>query len=89
MGGGQIVDGTGAAAVRADLGITGETITAVGDLLREPAGRTIDAAGLTVTPVGGFYAGMRGTTLKGTGASTGTSLTSKVQMFLLGYQHTF
>ena len=29
------------------------------------------------------------TTLKGTGASTGTSLTSKVQMFLLGYQHTF
>ena len=29
------------------------------------------------------------TTLKGTGASTGTSLTSKVQMFLLGYHHTF
>ncbi len=48
--GGQIVDGTGAAAVRADLGITGDTITAVGDLAREPAGRTIDAAGLTVTP---------------------------------------
>ena len=48
--GGQVVDGTGAAAVRADLGITGDTITAVGDLEREPAGRTIDAAGLTVTP---------------------------------------
>ena len=48
--GGQVVDGTGAAAVRADLGITGDTITAVGDLGREPAGRTIDAAGLTVTP---------------------------------------
>jgi hypothetical protein len=47
--GGQIVDGTGAAAVRADLGMTGDTITAVGDLEREP-GRTIDAAGLTVTP---------------------------------------
>jgi len=29
------------------------------------------------------------TTLTGTGASTGTSLTSKVQMFLLGYHHTF
>ena len=50
IAGGQIVDGTGAAAVRADLGITGDTITAVGDLEREPAGRTIDAAGLTITP---------------------------------------
>src|SRR5512132_14000 len=50
IAGGQIVDGTGAGAVRADLGITGDTITAVGDLEREPAGRTIDAAGLTVTP---------------------------------------
>jgi long-chain fatty acid transport protein len=29
------------------------------------------------------------TTLDGTGPSTGTSLTSKVQMFLLGYHHTF
>jgi long-chain fatty acid transport protein len=29
------------------------------------------------------------TTLTGTGASTGTTLTSKVQMFLLGYHHTF
>ncbi|WP_332742214.1 OmpP1/FadL family transporter [Hydrogenophaga sp.] len=29
------------------------------------------------------------TTLTGTGASTGTSLTSKVRMFLLGYHHTF
>jgi long-chain fatty acid transport protein len=29
------------------------------------------------------------TTLTGTGASTGTSLTSKVQMFLLGYHYTF
>ena len=48
--GGLIVDGTGAAAVRADLGVTGDTITAVGDLSREPAGRTIDAAGLVVAP---------------------------------------
>ncbi|MBV8470704.1 MAG: outer membrane protein transport protein [Burkholderiaceae bacterium] len=29
------------------------------------------------------------TTLNGTGASTGTSLTSKVEMFMLGYHHTF
>lgn len=29
------------------------------------------------------------TTLTGTGASAGTNLTSKVQMFLLGYHHTF
>ena len=29
------------------------------------------------------------TTLRGTGASAGTSLTSKVQMFLLGYHYTF
>jgi len=29
------------------------------------------------------------TTLTGTGASAGTSLTSKVQMFLLGYHYTF
>jgi long-chain fatty acid transport protein len=29
------------------------------------------------------------TTMTGTGASAGTSLTSKVQMFLLGYHHTF
>ena len=48
--GGQVLDGTGSVGVRADLGITGDTITAVGDLGREPAGRTIDAAGLTVAP---------------------------------------
>ena len=29
------------------------------------------------------------TTLTGTGRSAGTSLTSKVQMFLLGYHYTF
>ena len=29
------------------------------------------------------------TTLKGTGPSAGTNLTSRVQMFLLGYHHTF
>ena len=39
-----------APARRADMGMTGDTITAVGDLAREPAGRTIDASGRTVTP---------------------------------------
>jgi N-acyl-D-amino-acid deacylase len=48
--GGQLIDGTGARAVRADVGITGETIIALGDLSREPAGRTIHASGLAVAP---------------------------------------
>ncbi|HEV8436792.1 MAG TPA: D-aminoacylase [Methylomirabilota bacterium] len=50
ISGGQIVDGTGAAARRADIGISGDSITAIGDLSREPAGRTLAADGLTVTP---------------------------------------
>src|SRR5438034_8954620 len=48
--GGQLIDGTGAPAQRADLGITGDTIAAIGDLGREPAGRAIDAGGLAVAP---------------------------------------
>lgn len=48
--GGQLIDGTGAPARRGDVGVTGDAITAVGDLSREPAGRTIDASGRTVTP---------------------------------------
>jgi N-acyl-D-amino-acid deacylase len=48
--GGQVIDGTGAPARRADVGVTGARISAVGDLSTEPAGRTIDAAGRTVTP---------------------------------------
>ena len=48
--GGQLIDGTGAPARRGDVGVTGDAITAVGDLAREPAGRTIDASGRTVTP---------------------------------------
>ena len=47
---GHVLDGTGAPAVRADVGITGDSITAVGDLSRENAGESIDAAGLTVAP---------------------------------------
>jgi N-acyl-D-amino-acid deacylase len=48
--GGLIIDGTGAPARRADVGIVGDSISAIGDLSREPAGRTIPASGLTVTP---------------------------------------
>ncbi len=48
--GGQVLDGTGAPAVRADVGIRGDTITAVGDLSASTAAETIDATGLTVAP---------------------------------------
>ena len=48
--GGRLIDGTGAPARPGDVGVTGDAITAVGDLAREPAGRTIDAGGRTVTP---------------------------------------
>jgi N-acyl-D-aspartate/D-glutamate deacylase len=37
ISGGQVLDGTGAPAVRADVGITGDSITAVGDLSRAAA----------------------------------------------------
>jgi N-acyl-D-aspartate/D-glutamate deacylase len=47
--GGQVVDGTGAAPVRADVAITGDRIVRIGDLTEE-ATRTIDATGKLVTP---------------------------------------
>lgn len=48
--GGTVIDGTGRPAFPADIGITGGTITAVGDLSAAAAGRTMDVAGRTVTP---------------------------------------
>ncbi len=48
--GATVIDGTGAAGSRADVGITDETIVAVGDLSRESAGRTLNAAGRVVAP---------------------------------------
>jgi N-acyl-D-amino-acid deacylase len=48
--GGEVLDGTGAAAVSADVGIRGDRIVAVGQLGARTARRTIDAAGLTVAP---------------------------------------
>lgn len=48
--GGRLVDGTGAAARQADVGIAGERVAAVGDLAAAGAARVIDAAGCVVSP---------------------------------------
>lgn len=47
---GRVVDGTGAPWFRADIGITGDTITAIGNLASAPAATRIDAAGQVVAP---------------------------------------
>lgn len=48
--GGELHDGTGAPGRRADVGIAGDTIAAVGDLSGARAERRIDANGLVVAP---------------------------------------
>lgn len=48
--GATMIDGTGAAAVRADVGISGDRIAAVGDLSQEPAGAMVRAPGLILAP---------------------------------------
>jgi N-acyl-D-amino-acid deacylase len=48
--GGMVVDGSGGPGRRADVGVVGETIAAVGDLGRAEARRVVDATGLTVSP---------------------------------------
>ncbi|HSD71679.1 MAG TPA: D-aminoacylase [Thermoanaerobaculia bacterium] len=48
--GGRVVDGTGAPWFRADVGISGGHIAAVGDLSRATAKRRIDASHLVVAP---------------------------------------
>jgi len=47
---GTVLDGTGAKAVRTDIGISGERIVDVGDLSKAEAKQTIDATGKTVCP---------------------------------------
>ncbi len=47
--GGNVVDGTGAASRRADVGVSGGRIVAVGDIA-DSATRTVDADGLVVAP---------------------------------------
>jgi N-acyl-D-aspartate/D-glutamate deacylase len=50
VAGGRVIDGTGAPWVRADVGIRGDRIAAIGDLSRASAKRRIDAHGLAVAP---------------------------------------
>ncbi|WP_204138657.1 amidohydrolase family protein [Halomicronema sp. CCY15110] len=47
---GTVIDGTGAARVRADVAVTGDRITAIGDLSHLTAGHEIDATGRIVAP---------------------------------------
>ena len=47
---GRILDGTGAPWFRADIGVRGDTIVAIGDLANEPAKTTIDAQNHIVSP---------------------------------------
>jgi N-acyl-D-amino-acid deacylase len=48
--GGTLVDGTGAAALRADIGIRGDRIAEIGDLSRASAGRRLNAVDRIVCP---------------------------------------
>ena len=61
--GGDVIDGSNRPAQRADVGVVGDRITAVGDLSAAQAGKVIDATGLVVAP--GFIdvQGQSGTTL--------------------------
>jgi N-acyl-D-amino-acid deacylase len=48
--GGTIVDGTGSKPVKVDVGVIGDTITALGDLSDSSAPAVIDAAGMHIAP---------------------------------------
>jgi len=48
--GGTVIDGTGAARMRADVAVAGGRIAAVGDLAGAQAARTVDASGRIVAP---------------------------------------
>ena len=50
LSGGRVIDGTGAPWVRADVGIRGDKIAAIGDLSRAKAAKRIDVHGLAVAP---------------------------------------
>src|SRR5687768_501533 len=50
IAGGDVIDGTGRPARRADVGIRADTIAAIGDLSSSTAGTTIDARGKVVAP---------------------------------------
>ena len=48
--GGELIDGTGAPRQRADIGITGDKIVAVGQLANLPARKRVSAKGRIVAP---------------------------------------
>jgi dihydroorotase/N-acyl-D-amino-acid deacylase len=48
--GGDVFDGSGTPARRADVGIRGDSIAQIGDLAAADAARTVDARGLAVAP---------------------------------------
>lgn len=48
--GGTVYDGSGGRPVRADVGIVGDKVTRIGNLGKENAAVTIDAAGMAVAP---------------------------------------
>ncbi|HUE87820.1 MAG TPA: D-aminoacylase [Vicinamibacterales bacterium] len=48
--GGQVLDGTGAPATRADVAVRADRIAAIGDLRARTARRVVDATGLVVSP---------------------------------------
>ncbi|HEX7809274.1 MAG TPA: D-aminoacylase, partial [Thermoanaerobaculia bacterium] len=50
IAGGEVIDGTGAPRKRADVGIRGDSIAAIGDLSKSTATTTLDAKGQVVTP---------------------------------------
>lgn len=50
IGGGELIDGSGVPRRRADLGIEGDRIVAVGDLAGRAARRRLDATGQVVAP---------------------------------------
>jgi N-acyl-D-amino-acid deacylase len=47
---GTVIDGTGEKGYKADVGITGDRITAIGDLKKAAAQKTIDAKDLVISP---------------------------------------
>ena len=52
--GGRVLDGSGNPFIRADVGLRGDTVAAIGDLSDASAARTVDASGKYVVP--GFIA---------------------------------